>query len=362
MVMADGAGGYYGNSSSQNKTIHGTDMNAMGGLQPTSIIKTGTGANGNFTFQPKDAAGNPFMSLSVNIRTSNPNEAFDQKSVMDILSAPTRSYAHEKRMSYLTDRDYEDDLLFLNPDVARWMKNSAKKLNENRDADLKAQIDTDNQKTKLQQAMQLAQLVNSSGSVDNRRGYAAMAKMFGIDVPTGEDQFVGSGELMKSQIAMNNAERTYNLQQEQAKQKQANWEKEFALKERQSDILAAKAASKSGGSGGKPKTYSIGDIDKIKEKLGGQYDALLEAAKNGEMSGDEIKHSLENIGYENANTLALLEGGNEGSASAYAQIARDNAIRELQDMFGPDMSNQDHTWTNNWVSRLFWNRNDQHFT
>ena len=41
VVIADGNGGYYGNSSSQEKVIHGDDLNSMGGLAPTKIIKTG---------------------------------------------------------------------------------------------------------------------------------------------------------------------------------------------------------------------------------------------------------------------------------------------------------------------------------
>lgn len=42
VVMADGDGGYVGNSSSQNKVIHGDNYKEMGGLEPTKIIKTGT--------------------------------------------------------------------------------------------------------------------------------------------------------------------------------------------------------------------------------------------------------------------------------------------------------------------------------
>ena len=256
VVLSDGNGGYYGNSSSQNQIVHGSDATQMGGLQPTAIIKTG-GQGGSFNFQAKDANGNPFINLAAKIRTSNPNEPFDQQSLMDILSQPTRSYAHEKRIHYLTDRDYQGDLLFLNPDVARWMKDSAKQLNDNRDADLKEQIDQANQQTRLKQAMQLAQLINGSGSVDNRRGYAAMAKMFGINLPTNDDQFVNSSDLLKTQVQMNNAERNYNFQQQQAKQAQDNWQKEFDLKkaiqERQADLaerkmaLAAVAAHSGGG-------------------------------------------------------------------------------------------------------------------
>ncbi|MGN8831191.1 MuF-C-terminal domain-containing protein [Selenomonas montiformis] len=44
VVIADGNGGYVGNSSSQQKVVHGDDYNNMGDLKPTKIIKTGSGA------------------------------------------------------------------------------------------------------------------------------------------------------------------------------------------------------------------------------------------------------------------------------------------------------------------------------
>lgn len=365
VVLSDGNGGYYGNSSSQNQIVHGSDATQMGGLQPTAIIKTG-GQGGSFNFQAKDANGNPFINLAAKIRTSNPNEPFDQQSLMDILSQPTRSYAHEKRIHYLTDRDYQGDLLFLNPDVARWMKDSAKQLNDNRDADLKEQIDQANQQTRLKQAMQLAQLINGSGSVDNRRGYAAMAKMFGINLPTNDDQFVNGSDLLKTQVQMNNAERNYTFQQQQAKQAQDNWQKEFDLKKAISDrqaqleeqrlalSMARSAGGGSryggGGSSGKGPHYSIGDIAKIKETLSAPFQQVYDAAADGSMSGDEIREALKNAGYENANTLALLEPDG-GPASAYAQGMEDSYVNNLKDKFGDDLSDQDHTWTNNWLTR-----------
>lgn len=361
IVLSDGNGGYYGNSSSQNQIVHGSDATQMGGLQPTSIIKTG-GQGGSFNFQAKNANGNPFINLAAKIRTSNPNEPFDQQSLMDILSHPTQSYAHEKRMHYLTDRDYQGDLLFLNPDVARWMKDSAKQLNDNRAADLKDRIDQVNQQTRMKQAMQLAQLINGSGSVDNRRGYAAMAKMFGINLPTNDDQFVNSSDLLKTQVQMNNAERNYNFQQQQAKQAQDNWQKEFDLKkviqDRQAQIeeqkLALSMARAAGGGGRSAKGahYSIGDIAKIKETLNAPFQQVYDAASDGSMSGDEIREALKNAEYENINTLSLLEPDG-GPGSAYGQEVEDNYVNNLKNKFGEDLSDQDHTLTNNPVTRFF---------
>lgn len=42
VVIADGNGGYIGNSSSKQEVVQGDDYNEMGGLKPTKIIKTGS--------------------------------------------------------------------------------------------------------------------------------------------------------------------------------------------------------------------------------------------------------------------------------------------------------------------------------
>lgn len=44
VVIADGNGGYVGNSSSKQVVVQGDDYNEMGGLKPTKIIKTGSDA------------------------------------------------------------------------------------------------------------------------------------------------------------------------------------------------------------------------------------------------------------------------------------------------------------------------------
>lgn len=66
VVTADGQGGYVGNSSSQQKVVHGSDYTEMGGLKPTKIIKTGSsyGSSGN--------------TQSSGLTKSSGNEQYDQ--------------------------------------------------------------------------------------------------------------------------------------------------------------------------------------------------------------------------------------------------------------------------------------------
>ena len=188
--------------------------------------------NGNFMYQANDANGKPFISLNTNIRTSNTKEPFNQQGIMDILSRQMPSYAHEHMMDYLTSPNYVAQDLALPSDVAKYVRPFSEQLMANRDADLKARVEQETQQGRLQQASDLAQLINSSGSVDNRRGYSALGKMFGINMPDGSDQFVNSSELLKSQVQQNENTRNYNLQKQQAEQKMQLERDKMAMQER----------------------------------------------------------------------------------------------------------------------------------
>lgn len=258
-TLADGSGGYWGNSSSHNKIVKGNDAEAMGGLQPTAIIKTGGNQNGSFNFQANDAQGNPFMNLKAYLRVSNPSEQFDQQSIMGILGQSTPSYETSRLKDFLTHEDYSLDALSHGADVYQYLKPHADKLMALRDADLKSQIDIATKQQRLGQAIQLANLINQSSSVDNRRAYSALGKMFGIGVPDDSDQFVSSSDLLSKQIALNNAERNYNFEKQKEEKSNEFKQKELDLKKEMADrqyelskakLQAAMAARGGGSSGG----------------------------------------------------------------------------------------------------------------
>lgn len=264
-TLADGSGGYWGNSSSQNQIVRGSDAEAMGGLQPTAIIKTGGNQNGSFNFQANDAKGNPFLNLRASIRVSNPNEQFDQQSIQSILGQRTPSYESQRLNDFLTHEDYSLDALSHGADVYEYLKPHSDKLMALRDADLKARVDAETKQQRLGQAIQLANLINQSGSVDNRRAYSALGKMFGIGVPDNSDQFVSSSDLLSKQIALNNAERNYNFEVEKQKKADEWKQKEFDLKkdlaDRQFQLAQQKMAmamARGGSSGGSSRGLSGG--------------------------------------------------------------------------------------------------------
>ena len=201
-----------------------------------------------FTFNAKDADGNSFLKMNAYIRANNPNEAFDQQSITSLFGQDPRATRNSISEAYLNMPHYDRALLNIPADVAKYVQPAADRLMKNREADEQSFLASQAQQRKLQQAIGLSQLIGQSNNVDNRNAYAAIGHLFGVDVPTGTDQFITGPGALKTQIEMNNAERTYNLNKQKMAQDQANFERSQALKER--ELAMKEAAARSGGSGG----------------------------------------------------------------------------------------------------------------
>lgn len=299
--------------------------------------------------------------MQANIRTSNPNEPFDAQRITQLLTN-TRGIqrARQNYHDYLQAPNYNIQLLGLGSKKRGLLSGFATQLMDKRDQSIKEQQSIEDQNDKINRAVQIAQMINGSNSIDNRRGYASLAALAGINLPDGADQFVSGPKLLENMQTQINNERNYNFKQKELDQQKELKEQELALRGKLIDaqIEAARRKASGGGKDGKAPHYSIGDIAKIKESLNAPFQQVLQAASDGSMSGDEIKEALKNAEYENINTLSLLEPDG-GPGSAYAQEIEDNTINKLKDWYGDDMSDQDHTWTNNWLSRwLGWTQHD----
>ena len=303
IVLSDGNGGYYGNSSEQNRIIHGSDIMQMGGLMPTKIIKTGGGGHSSsFNYQAKDAHGNPFFNIMANIRTSNRNEPFDQQSIMGILGqgVNTPSVLDRQYKEYLFGPDYNTDMLKLNADVAKYVAPAAKNIMDYRMGKIKE--DTTNEANQMTQENNLAKtvgvmgLVNRSNSVDNRRNYATLAAMYGLKVPDGTDQFVSDKDLLSAQIQAMYRERQMDAQQQQA-------DRAFKFQKEQADIknglLARELYDKengvgayggrASGSGGTEKGLSPSQGKILGEMVEGPLAQAATVINKGNLSSSEAK-------------------------------------------------------------------------
>lgn len=209
--------------------------------------------NGGFTYQAKDASGKPFLNLSAYIRTSNPNEKFDQQGIMSILGQQGPSLVQAQNGEYFKRPNFEMNTLAMPADVAKYVQPYAKQLNAMMDAELQNRVNQQAQQQKLGQMAQLAQLINSSNNVDNRRAYAAMGKMFGFNMPDGADQFVNSGGLLEAQNKQIESERNYTL-----KRDELNFNKDIENKKLQLEAEKIAAAREAAASGGGRRGYSGG--------------------------------------------------------------------------------------------------------
>lgn len=255
-----------------------------------------------FTFNAKDADGNSFLKMNAYLRTSNPNEAFDQQSIMSIFGNQQSSPQYTVSDAYLAGPHYDMDLLKYSKKRASLLEPFVNKLMQNRAIDEQNFLASQAQQHKLQQAIGLSQLIGQSDNVDNRNAYAAIGHLFGVDVPTGTDQFMSNKELLGTQIDMNNAERTYNLNKQKMAQDQANFERSQALKERELAMKEAAALSGGGGYGSGGLTSSqqialdkwyIEQAAKYAEEHPGEFNPLEVPAQNAQqrlfrISGDVL--------------------------------------------------------------------------
>lgn len=307
-----------------------------------------------FTFNAKDTDGNSFLKMNAYIRSNNPNEAFDQQGIMSLFGQDPHATRHSISEAYLNMPHYDRALLNIPADVAKYVQPAADRLMKNREADEQNFLASQAQQHKLQQAVGLSQLIGQSNNVDNRNAYAAIGHLFGVDVPTGTDQFITGPGALETQIKMNNAERTYNLSKQRMAQEQANADRNYELAKQRLALDTMKAASSGRGSGsGGGKTQTPDNAEKIMGYLRGNYVNVANAARDGSMSREQILDALAKADRQNQDYIMFVEGGEGGPLTAYNMQARNEIVNAMQNWYGNDINNQDKTWTNNPVSRFF---------
>lgn len=204
------------------------------------IADGGTG----FDFTAKDAKGNPFFSMRANVRTSDTKEPLDQASIASILGKSGPSKADDQYQRFLYGPHYDQEALRYGSDVGKRMKPFLDSLQATYNAKKDSDIDAANAVIKKQQIMGMLGLIRNSNNVDNRRAYADLAKnLLGASLNDGADQFVTGGQLLDSQIKMNNDERNFN-------EKKREFDSTMAMKQKELELAQQKAANASSGGGG----------------------------------------------------------------------------------------------------------------
>lgn len=177
--------------------------------------------NNNFDYQAKDASGNPFLKLNVNLRTSNPNEPLNTQGILNIIGQNNPSYKSEVSKEFAYGPDYNKELLGMPQDVAKYIQPVADKLMANKINNIKANVAQQILQNNLSRGTQAIQLVNNSNNIDNKRTYASIMQGLGINIPDNADQYVNSNQLLNNALAQKQQDMQYDLRERQM-QSQAN--------------------------------------------------------------------------------------------------------------------------------------------
>lgn len=194
---------------------------------------------GNFTFQGKDAGGNPFVSLTAHLRTNNPNEKFDYGAIADILSQYNPNVKNAILSEALTSRDYVNDTGFLNPDVARFVKPVSEKLMQNKIDEIKDNVGQQILQNNLNKGVQAINLINRSNNIDNKNTYASLMKSIGINVPSNTDQYIKGSDLLGSAVQQVNEQRKYDQMVQNAQFENRKAEAQIGLLQKNLDNMEA---------------------------------------------------------------------------------------------------------------------------
>lgn len=296
----------------------------------------------SFNFNAKDPSGKSFFSMAANVRTSDLKEPFDQQSIQGILGQSGVNTAQSQFERFVQGPHYDQEVLRYGSDVGRRMAPFAKQLQSLFNAAEDAKLNAINSGVKTQQALGLLGLIRNSNNIDNRRAYADIGRnLLGLQFNDGTDQFVSGGQLLDSQIKMNENERNYN-------EKRREFDEQMAMRREQQELArqelamkqaaaqqAARAASVRSGSGAQQQgiqglsnmlTY-IKNSNAYAEDHPGEYNPYERtAARMNDMIGEAYNHrDLSN--YADAVSVATeaLEANldtlkNGGPAKSQAQM------------------------------------------
>lgn len=176
----------------------------------------GGSGKGTFNFQAKDAQNRPFLNILTHLRTSDPNEPFDYKSISEIMAQTNPDIRNAIDAQKLTSRDYVNDTNFMNPDVAKLVKPTSQTLMQNRIDEIKDNMGQQILQNNLRKGISAINLINKSNNVDNKGMYSGLMKSIGIDVPSNVDQYANSGDMLDSMIQDAENDRKYNMQVQKA--------------------------------------------------------------------------------------------------------------------------------------------------
>ena len=313
VVLADGNGGAFGNSSSRGEAMKYSDLNyAFGdGNAPTKVIHTGGNvAQINTNFTPDGSN----INLPIQMQVDDPNEKLRTDLIQNALMAPQGNVKQHisDESSLVAERMADQHGRGVD---TPWLKDQMSARQRLIEAAASEEQDKMNSANKLTRVGQLAQAIADSRNSSNSKMYASVAQALGVPLDSMQGRYITQNQLALQQIQQN-AALAAEKRQQQFKMNMIQKQQEFELQK------IAYQASLGGGRGGRGGGgFSMGDLQKdqqLHEKANKGILAmrkaegeLMDKLNNGSISGEDALNEMQNIQRNAMNQAETFQPGSD---------------------------------------------------
>ena len=298
VVLADGNGGAFGNSSSRGEAMKYSDLNyAFGdGNAPTKVIHTGGNvAQINTNFTPDGSN----INLPIQMQVDDPNEKLRTDLIQNALMAPQGNVKQHiaDESSLVAERMADQHGRGVD---TPWLTNQMSARQRLIEAAASEEQDKMNSANKLTRVGQLAQAIADSRNSSNSKMYASVAQALGVPLDSMQGRYITQNQLALQQIQQN-AALAAEKRQQQFKMDMLQKQQDFELQK------IAYQASLGGGRGGRGGGggFSMKDLQsdqalhsKVNKGILAMRKAendLMDKLNAGEISGEDALNEVANI-------------------------------------------------------------------
>ena len=299
VVLADGNGGAFGNSSSRGEAMKYSDLNyAFGdGNAPTKVIHTGGNvAQINTNYTPDGSN----INLPIQMQVDDPNEKLRTDLIQNALMAPQGNVKQHiaDESSLVAERMADQHGRGVD---TPWLQNQMSSRQRLIEAAAAEEQDKNNAANKFTRVGQLAQAIADSRNSSNSKMYASVAQALGVPLDSMQGRYITQNQLALQQIQQN-AAMAAEKRQQQFKMDMLQKQQDFALQK----IAFQSSLGGGGGRGGRGGGgISMRDLqgdqamhakaNKMIQAMRQQENDLMAQMNAGTISGDDALNTLRDI-------------------------------------------------------------------
>lgn len=300
VVLADGNGGAFGNSSSRGEAMKYSDLNyAFGdGNAPTKVIHTGGNvAQINTNYTPDGSN----INLPIQMQVDDPNEKLRTDLIQNALMAPQGNVKQHiaDESSLVAERMADQHGRGVD---TPWLQNQMSSRQRLIEAAAAEEQDKNNAANKLTRVGQLAQAIADSRNSSNSKMYASVAQALGVPLDSMQGRYITQNQLALQQIQQN-AAMAAEKRQQQFKMDMLQKQQDFALQKIAFQSSLAGAGGGRGGRGGGGVSMRDLQSDQAMHEKANKGILAMRKAENdlmdklnsGSISGEDALNEMQNI-------------------------------------------------------------------